>query len=131
MFIAHSLGGIILKKTLFQAKNDKRYGAIYRGTLGIIFLGTPHRGSKMADYGKVLSNVAVTFWHTLPSKLVAALRLNSDSLKRLNQDFRHQLPKYEIISFYKMETIAFLSSLVQPDLYIHHPSVADNMCADC
>ncbi|KAK5525413.1 hypothetical protein LTR07_002565 [Exophiala xenobiotica] len=58
IFIARSLGGIVVQQALFQARLEARYQSIKDATLGLIFMGTPHRGSDKATYGKVLANVA-------------------------------------------------------------------------
>ena len=45
-------------QALLQARLETRYQSIEDTTLGPIFLGTPHRSSDKAPYGKVLVNVA-------------------------------------------------------------------------
>ena len=40
LFIAHSLGGIIVKKALFDASSNLAYQSIDRATVGIVFFGT-------------------------------------------------------------------------------------------
>ena len=110
IFIAHSLGGIVVKQVnpyytitlqdsvdlylqaLLQARLEPRYETIRNATLGIIFFGTPHRGSDKAVYGKVLANVAQTITRKPSPRLVSALQTNSDVLLRLTLDFRFQLP---------------------------------------
>ena len=79
-----------------QARLEPRYQIIRNTTLGIIFFGTPHRGSDKAVYGKVLANVAQTMTHRPPARLVSALQTNSDVLLRLTSDFRFQLPEYHV-----------------------------------
>lgn len=59
-----------------------------------MFLGTPHRGSGKAAYGKVLSNIATSVLNKPLSCLINALQVNSKALMRLTTDFRSQLPKY-------------------------------------
>ncbi|KAN0070689.1 hypothetical protein V8E54_011558 [Elaphomyces granulatus] len=112
IFVGHSLGGIVIKQALFQAKIEPQYQVISRATVGIIFLGTPHRGSEKASYGKVLAKVATTVMHKPAPALVNALRVNSDALMRLTTDFRFQLPQYQVCSFYEMKPIRIFSSLI-------------------
>lgn len=64
-------------------------------------MGTPHRGSDKATYGKVLANVAQFVSHRPPQRLLTALQTNLDVLYRLTTDFRFQLPDYEVCSFYE------------------------------
>jgi hypothetical protein len=80
--------------------------------VGIIFLGTPHRGSDKVSYGEVLANVATTVVHNPAPGLINVLRANSDALMRLTTDFRFQLPNYQVCSFYEMKPMPELSSLV-------------------
>jgi hypothetical protein len=79
--------------------------------LGILFFGTPHRGSDKAVYGKVLADVAQTMTHRPSSRLVSALQTNSDVLLRLTTDFRHQLPRYQVVSFYEKRPMKIFSTL--------------------
>lgn len=101
VFIAHSLGGIVVKQALLSARIESQYSSINENTAGIIFFGTPHRGSDKAAYGKILATVASTMINKPTSKLLSALQGNSDTLARLTSDFRHQLPQYRIVSFYE------------------------------
>lgn len=40
VFIAHSLGGVIVKKALVQAEGNAVYRNLEKATLGIVFFGT-------------------------------------------------------------------------------------------
>ncbi|KAH7119514.1 hypothetical protein B0J13DRAFT_569314 [Dactylonectria estremocensis] len=57
IFVAHSLGGIIVKSALIHS-DAARPGALHEhrsvkvSTYGIIFLGTPHQGAKGAQLGR-------------------------------------------------------------------------------
>jgi hypothetical protein len=92
---------------------DAQYAAISEHTVGLIFFGTPHRGSDKATYPKVLSNIATTLTNSPPSKLIAALRRNSDALERLTSEFKHQIPRYKIVSFYETKPTRPLQGLVR------------------
>ncbi|KAK3987982.1 hypothetical protein QBC44DRAFT_111760 [Cladorrhinum sp. PSN332] len=61
VFVAHSLGGLLVKEVLRRsdASNEPEFKSIVLSTRGVIFLGTPHRGSsEMADLGQIVRNVA-------------------------------------------------------------------------
>lgn len=77
-----------------------------------MFLGTPHRGSPKAAYGKVLAILAATVLNKPSPRLVDALQANSEALMRLTTEFRFQLPKYQIYSFYEMKSMKAISGLV-------------------
>ncbi|KAI9889263.1 MAG: hypothetical protein M1814_005638 [Vezdaea aestivalis] len=112
IFIGHSLGGIVIKQALFHAVIDPRYKSIHESAAGIIFFGTPHQGSNMANYGAVLDRVAHTMLRKPSSKLLDALRQNSDELYKLSSNFQYQLPRLEIVSFYKSKPMKIGSSLI-------------------
>jgi hypothetical protein len=46
IFIAHSLGGIMIKQALYLASSNPKFAFIKDATQGIIFFGTPHRGTR-------------------------------------------------------------------------------------
>ena len=48
VFIAHSLGGILVKEALRRSESDtdKKVQKIFKSTTGVLFFGTPHRGSE-------------------------------------------------------------------------------------
>jgi hypothetical protein len=102
----------ILSKALLMAKVENRYSTIFQHTVGLIFFGTPHRGSDKATYGKILSNIATTVMNAPSSKLLSALQSNSDALQRLTSDFKHQIPQYQIVSFYETMPTGPFRSLV-------------------
>jgi hypothetical protein len=89
-----------------------QYKAISENTKGVVFLGTPHRGSEKAVYGKVLANVATQVMRRPTSRLMSALQTNSDQLLRLTSEFEAQLPKYQVVSFYECKPMKIFSSLV-------------------
>lgn len=91
---------------------EPRYQSIYDATLGLVFFGTPHRGSEKAVYGKVLANVAQTVAHRPKASLLSALQTNSDVFLRLTTDFRFQLRRYQVVSFYEQRPMKVFSGLV-------------------
>jgi hypothetical protein len=101
------------------ARIEPQYSSICEFTIGIVFFGTPHRGSDKASYGKILENVASTVMHKPTSKLLSALQSNSDALARLTSDFRHQLPNYQVITFYETKPLGLFKKEVSSLLRIH------------
>ncbi|KAH6682505.1 hypothetical protein B0J14DRAFT_527884 [Halenospora varia] len=52
IFIVHSLGGLVLAQALLICtKAEKEVEKVFQSTRGIIFMGTPHAGSGLADIG--------------------------------------------------------------------------------
>lgn len=55
IFVAHSLGGLVCKEALLLSRNSPEADlkTIFSYTKGIVFIGTPHVGSWMADWAKI------------------------------------------------------------------------------
>jgi hypothetical protein len=55
IFVAHSLGGIVCKEAILSSRNnpDPHLCDIFEHTIGVVFMGTPHGGSWMADWIKI------------------------------------------------------------------------------
>ncbi|OBT57821.1 hypothetical protein VE04_01878 [Pseudogymnoascus sp. 24MN13] len=82
IFVAHSLGGIIVKDAL-------RRSEICRSrTKAIIFLGTPHRGSSYAGWGAIASNLAKVALQDSNKKIVETLDVNSEVLDNIHEEFK-------------------------------------------
>lgn len=96
-------------QVLTAAHVDSRFQTIKERTTGIAFFGTPHRGSEKAGFGEILASVATTVMHRPSSRLIGALQSNSDTLQRLNSDFRFQLVNYQILTFYETRALSFFS----------------------
>ncbi|CAK7230365.1 hypothetical protein SBRCBS47491_007561 [Sporothrix bragantina] len=86
IWIAHSLGGILVKRAILYS-NDLRddeheaFRSIYVSTYGIIFLGTPHTGSGLAFWGRVLQGMSAL----APKKIFDTETVLIKSLKRDNE----------------------------------------------
>ena len=59
IFIGHSFGGLVIEQAVVQANSaGGRYEYLVRLIGGIIFLGTPHQGSKSQKWGLIMANLA-------------------------------------------------------------------------
>lgn len=47
IFIAHSLGGLLVKQALIEAQLNAKYGCLKASTYGLVFFATPHKGGSM------------------------------------------------------------------------------------
>ena len=81
-----------------------------------MFIGTPHRGSDKANYAHVLTDIATSVLNKPPSRLVNALKENSDQLLQLTADFKHQLPMYQVLSVYELKPTKPLATLVSTSI---------------
>ena len=92
IFIAHSLGGIVVKDALNTSKIAATFAKeIVSDTRGVIFLGTPHRGSAVASLGKVISGLARVAFQNPNPNILSALEKDSDTFERISNTFRHVL----------------------------------------
>lgn len=95
IFLAHSLGGIVVKSALIHSNmagvsHNEHLKAIKLSTYGVIFFGTPHQGTESASWGKVLVNVASIFQHTSTAIL--------EHLEKDSEWLETQLEQYKSIS---------------------------------
>ncbi|TVY80417.1 Protein SERAC1, partial [Lachnellula suecica] len=76
IFIAHSMGGLVVKKALTVARNDPaRFGNIVESTSAIFFMATPHRGSDhAATLGAIAKIVNFPFAKSLINRLTGEIR---------------------------------------------------------
>ncbi|KAK8043433.1 hypothetical protein PG993_005863 [Apiospora rasikravindrae] len=89
IFIAHSLGGIIVKEMLAKCdiSDNTRHKKIVDATAGIMFFGTPHRGSKdLASLGDVARKAAGILLDT-NSAALDSLGLKTTDLERSQEHF--------------------------------------------
>ena len=100
VFVAHSMGGLVVKKAYLLGQNDETYQDIVSSISAMIFLATPHRGANLAED---LSRLLKVLFQ--PSRdFINDLNKSSAALEELNEQFRHVAPKLSIWSFY--ETLA-------------------------
>jgi WD40 repeat protein len=100
IFVVHSMGGLVVKKAYLLGMHDDKYAHIVKSVGSIIFLSTPHRGSKFSE---TLNRVLSASFQT-PKNFIADLNKSSAAIEELNEQFRHFAPKLVICSFY--ETLA-------------------------
>jgi len=107
IFVCHSLGGLIVKDALAQSYHESRQEPIVRPkiasikpkTMGVVFAGTPHRGSDKARWLKVATNLATFVLKDNSSSQVTALCRGSETLERLQTDFARVSGSLRIYTF--------------------------------
>jgi len=103
IFICHSLGGLVVKEALIKsaAYNSHRrhptLGEIYASTIGVIFLGTPHRGSSKGNLGEVVANVAKLSFRQPNKQLLQTLKSDSHILENQRDQFTTISSKLSIV----------------------------------
>ena len=92
IFVAHSLGGLVVKQVLIEARkqsSDESLLDIYKSAHAVIFFGIPHRGSNMASWGLLLSAFANAIQIDTNNAILRDLDPSGGSTKldELNLDF--------------------------------------------
>lgn len=89
IFVAHSLGGILVKDMLSQADTSREaeYTNIIEDTSAVVFLGTPHRGSGHANMGDIARRIVSALLIDTNPAILDALNLRNDDLERSQQSF--------------------------------------------
>jgi len=93
-FITHSLGGLLVKSILRRSA-DSQFAPerlqVVEQCLGVLFLATPHHGSRLAD-------LAAAIKVYLPSVSTLDLRDNDDHLMDLYEWYRSYAPSHHILT---------------------------------
>ncbi|KAL8881152.1 MAG: hypothetical protein Q9198_001587 [Flavoplaca austrocitrina] len=98
IFVAHSMGGLIIKKAFILARSDEKYSKIVSQVHGMLFLSTPHKGS---NYAHTLNNILNAAPSSALKIYVSELELNSTSLQDINELFRTMCGDLTLVSFYE------------------------------
>lgn len=100
IFICHSYGGVLLSHCLVRANaiEDERRRSLYKSTYGMLFFGTPHRGSPKDD---VLKMVEQAHPNRVPALMQTAP--GSGELKLQLQLFADLVRDRQVGSFYETE----------------------------
>ena len=92
LFVAHSLGGIVVKEALRQSRGCKMskphmYG-IFDATVGLLFFGTPHRGADPRNFvHHVLTASAQVLGFRANPHIVNTLMPHAEKLMSLRNEF--------------------------------------------
>ncbi|KAK2789171.1 hypothetical protein FQN53_002396 [Emmonsiellopsis sp. PD_33] len=97
VFIAHSLGGIIVKDVLRRSETDPDTDVvnIFESTSGILFFGTPHRGSEgWASLGDGIAKVVDSLLgFKVNRQIIRVLLPTASELEQCRDSFATQLMK--------------------------------------
>ena len=81
-------------KALVFAATRQEYRHIASSTCGIVFLGTPFRGSKASSWGVIMTNCASVLGLGSDNRLLKTLKEGSERLDTLLQDFVYMAKIY-------------------------------------
>ncbi|PCH01344.1 Hypothetical protein PENO1_043470 [Penicillium occitanis (nom. inval.)] len=123
IFVGHSLGGLIIKQALIKSASYLKHGRhsmrseIYAHTKGVIFLGTPHRGSSQEGLGKVLLKLAI--FRQSNEQLLRALRDDSHILEEQRDNFITISKDMPVVCFYEEIPIPGLGLIVPKESAVY------------
>ncbi|KAL9052087.1 MAG: hypothetical protein Q9162_005604 [Coniocarpon cinnabarinum] len=113
IFICHSLGGIVVKEALVIAHAEKRrYAELLERFKMIVFLGTPHRGSSIADFASGIAHLSnagargILFpvWGLTRHDLIQGLKSHSEELEKLTGSFAIPAERISILAGYENQS---------------------------
>ncbi|KAI9772504.1 MAG: hypothetical protein M1840_000709 [Geoglossum simile] len=95
IFVAHSLGGLVCENALTIAANSEQHQKhILDYTRAIAFLGTPHRGSELANWATIAGNMINVLKRT-NIHILKTLKPESEVLEIITQEFHRMLKSRE------------------------------------
>ncbi|KAK2802776.1 hypothetical protein FQN51_004304 [Onygenales sp. PD_10] len=109
IFVCHSLGGIVVKRTLLHCEhqrhpNTQHLRSTYVSTYAILFMGTPHNGSELANLGSMIQMIASLvpkkFFDTTPNML-KTLKPDNETLQNVNRQFSDIMGRFRIYYFHE------------------------------
>lgn len=126
LFIAHSLGGIIVEQvnhslfSIFRSMlkadglkaiitaNDQSncYGDLLEHVEALAFFGVPHHGANLANWAYYVSCLWQYSWfgYLTNRNYVHALRARSKALTDISERFKHRMRSLRIRTFFEMQT---------------------------
>jgi triacylglycerol esterase/lipase EstA (alpha/beta hydrolase family) len=102
LLLGHSLGGLLIKQALINAHNNPKYTPIKDATTGLAFFATPHHGGDwmLVSLGGVVAKIATAVGFQKGDNVLETLKNGSLFSEIMQEHWRHQLLKYDIISFW-------------------------------
>ncbi|PTB69411.1 hypothetical protein BBK36DRAFT_1165681 [Trichoderma citrinoviride] len=121
LFIAHSIGGLVVKMALVKAHTDARYSDILHECYGVAFFGTPHQGSSYFAMQALAGSIQhlLQLSAPLPASLTDQLRMGNPLLLHVDEDFK--LVSDDLRVWTLFETIDSRLSANSGDLYYTAP----------
>jgi hypothetical protein len=123
IFVTHSLGGLVCKKAILLSRNnpDAHLQSIFNCTKGVVFMGTPHRGSWMANWAKIPAG-ALGLVKSTNRSLLDILQADNQLLEAIQDDFwsmirelRESGRPLEVTCFFEELPLPMVGTVVSKD----------------
>jgi hypothetical protein len=109
---------ITVSQAMILASSTKSiWNSIFRNTAGIVFVGTPHRGSSSAEEAAVCFHL-IPFVHTPP--LIRLLCKNSSLLVQIAEQFGNIWGSRRIFSFCETKPTVGLRKVIHHSAFLRH-----------
>ncbi|KAH0030808.1 hypothetical protein KCU78_g2959, partial [Aureobasidium melanogenum] len=108
IFIAHSLGGLVVKQAMIEAwTRNEYYKDILESVKGCLFLGVPHGGADSAYWAKFPARMVsyVTLGLRGNSRILGSLETKSADCVRISRGFVHRATSLQIRTFYETDRL--------------------------
>ncbi|KAK1997119.1 hypothetical protein LX36DRAFT_578993 [Colletotrichum falcatum] len=102
-FIAHSVGGLVVKLALLHASRTERHKPFMYNCHGVSFFATPHRGSSYLSMKNLEDSIRrlLRLQRPLPHSISGYLRLGHKPLLKMHQEFSTIASELGIWTFYE------------------------------
>lgn len=139
IFVAHSLGGNLVKELLSyaDASKEREFSEIVEDLSAVVFLGTPHRGSDAAGIAEIARRVVSTLRIDTSPTILDSLGLRNDDLIRGQQSFARiwDERRFEVKTFQENKGLSGVKVGTLNDLVglwcLPDDATAVDMTADC
>ncbi|KAI1365169.1 hypothetical protein F5Y08DRAFT_187701 [Xylaria arbuscula] len=99
IFIAHSMGGILVKEALATSFHDSLcYPMLWVFTYGVVFFGVPHKGSKHAAWGKMAARMVQILTGQPNESFLGSVEEGSNYNVQLSERFSPLLDAFKFFS---------------------------------
>ncbi|KAK3386566.1 hypothetical protein B0H63DRAFT_137754 [Podospora didyma] len=99
VLVAHSMGGLIVKKAYLLARRDPMYQDLAKRIHSLYFLATPHRGADSTSF--VTTFISMSLGSSGSKAFVKELIPGSGTLQAINDEFRHVCQDVGLWSFFE------------------------------
>ena len=123
IFVGYSLGGLVIKQALIRSseylhnRQNAGLGSVHENTCGVMFLGTPHRGSHMATQAHIVVKLAGLAWRQPNARLLRTLEEESDVLEGQRKSFDSVTEKLPIACLYEEKPTAGFGMVSYDHIY--------------
>lgn len=87
IFIGHSYGGIVIQEAIIQANGSHDFQHLATATVGVVFLGTPHRGTQAVEWGMFIARTGNELGFGSSDSILRELTEDSEGLTDLRYQF--------------------------------------------